>query len=299
MASLTFLENLGFNGSDYTGTQITANSTAHTKGSYTSLGTSTGAAACIVVYFTTLSQAETYLVDVAADEAGGTSYTTFVENVHVQTANNTTSGKNAYSICLPITFASGTQFAARCQSATGSATLDVHAILYSGTSAFTVSFVESIGADTSTSSALDLDPGGTTYTKTSYTSGQLVASAAGDMDYLIPMVMPDMGIALYQSQMALADFGTGTSGSETTIIGNHVFMMSDAESLTGAIRSYEVDIASGDRVAARVGAGANVATRREMTVSLLGFKKTAVGGGGGGNQGISQGLHTLGNQISA
>jgi hypothetical protein len=279
-SSLTYKETLG--GSGTTGTIITAHANANTKGSYTSLGTSTAASAYVSIVIDTPEQAKAYLVDVAADQAGGTTYVPFVQNIPIEGANTTSTVWQSVVIPIPMVFASGTQFAARCQSDTGSATVKVHLVSYTGSTPFTVTFVETFGADTATSKGQEVDPGGSGNTKGAYS--QLVASSAGAADYLIPVVLPQTAQATIVSSYIWIDISTGAAASEVVKLGN-AFVMEDSNEIrlyTGGPR--EVDIASGVRVAARAQSTNTTVDRREFDVAVVAFVKsvpaTATGGTG-------------------
>lgn len=270
-ASLTYKETLG--GSGTTGTTITAHADAHTKGSYTSLGTSTAASAYVSIVIDTPQQARAYLVDVAADQTGGTTYVDFVKNIPIVQANEV-SVLQQVVIPVPIILASGTQFAARCQSDNGAATVKVHLVLYTGTTAFTVTFVETFGADTTTSRGQTVDPGGTGNTKGAWV--QLVAASAGAADYLIPLVLEQPAMTAVGGSQIWLDVGTGVVSSEAVKVGNAQVVG------VGVARFYqqgplEVDIASGLRVAARLQSTSTTVGRREADVAVVAFVKSAAG----------------------
>jgi len=280
MASLTWLETLGM-GTDLSGTQITAHATINTLGSPTAIGTSSGAAAYIVCYITNYSVGVSYLIDIGADEAGGTSYTYFAKEIPVVGANSATSGLGLFvSIPLPIAFASGTQFAARCQSDTTAETVDVHIVVYSGTVDFTVAWVESFGSDTSTSRGQSLDPGATATTKGAWV--ELVASASGDVDYLIPIVTEQPAQTVNSNARMVLDIGTGSAASEVVKAGDLGVIEMFSENRSSALTAIEVLISSGDRVAARLQSENTTSGRREADVAVVAFKKTSTAGGSGG-----------------
>lgn len=271
MASLAYTETLG--GATTSGTTITAHADAHAKGSYTSLGTSTAASAFISVVIDTASaQNRAYLVDIAADPAGGTTYVDFVQNIPYAYASSGQSNP-AVVVPIPIELASGTQFAARCQSSTGAATVKVHLVLYAGSTAFTVTFVETLGADVTTSRGQAVDPGGTASTKGAWV--QLVASSAGAADYLVPVVLVQPAQAVANGALIWLDVGTGAALSEVVKAGNVQVQedLGEARHVLGG--PLQVDIPTAVRVAARAQSTSTGLGRREMDVAVVAFVKSA------------------------
>jgi hypothetical protein len=273
-ASLAYKETLG-GGAATNGTTITAHASAHTKGSWTSLGTSTAASAYVSIVLEAPLQAKSYLVDIGADPAGGTTYVTFVGNIPITSINESVGVGQLVVVPVPIVFASGTQFAARCQSDTGGSTVQAHLVLYTGSTAFTVTWVETIGADTATSRGQTVDPGAVTNTKGLYT--QLVATSAGAADYLVPVVLVQPTSTVSGGHPIWLDVATGAAASEVVKAGNVEYVGGWGRYfMTGAL---EVDIANGVRVAARMQSTNDAVGRREADVAVIAFVKSAAAGG--------------------
>ncbi len=279
--SLAWLENIGGLTST-AGTTITSSVTADTKGTAVSLGTSSGAATALVIKLGLGTQNRSFLVDIGVDEAGGTSYTYFITDMLYVCADSSTSDdqQQVATPCLPMTggFASGSQFAMRCQDDTGSSTLNGAIELYSGTTDWTLDFVESMGVDASTNSlGTTVDPGATVNTKGAW--APLVASASGDMDFLVPVVGPVHTQTTNNGGRIWMDYGVGASTSEVAVIGNTSITEHIDECKIAICGGYEVAISSTDRVSARCQSSRGTSGRREVSTSLLGFKRTASGGG--------------------
>lgn len=277
MSSLAFLEHLG-DATDVSGVQITASATDDTMGSYTSLGTSTGAAAFVVLQVCTPLQGVSYLVDFAADEAGGTTYVDFCTDILVSCADSSTAPAQSFvAIPLPMAFASGTQFAARCQASTGSSTIDCSIVLYSGTTSFTVSQVQAMGANSADSRGVQVDPGATATSKGAY--AELTSSASGAMDYLVPIIQSERTQTVHNGARIRVDIATGAAASEVVKVGDIPAIEHAFEARYTIDANYQVDIASGARVTARAISQSVTSGRRELDVVVLGFVKS--GGGGG------------------
>lgn len=288
---IAYLETLGMTSGQ--GTTITANASANTKGSWTSVGTTAGAAVFVEVRVHAGAQATSYLVDFGVDTAGGTSYTTAIGNILLSAPDSSTGlqgdGLMINSIVpMWITLPSGTRCAFRCQASTGSATCDADVRLYSGTSIGAMTFVGSFGANTADSGGVTVTSGGT-WSKGSWT--QLSSSIGGAVNVLVPIVQNTAATTALANRGFLVDIGTGAASSEVVKIGDIPCFTGTLEpgpAVNGNI-SWLIDVSSGTRIAAR-SAYPDGATDFEMVV--LGFSQTISGGGGGGTTG-RQGLHAI------
>jgi len=281
MTTVAFLEHLG-DGSSVDGVTITANAAAHTKGTYVSLGTSSGACVAVELKVSGGAQNTGYLVEFGADEAGGTSYTSFCDGILLNIANSSQAPGNQI-VTVPIyqAFASGTQFAARCQSTTGAATCEASIVLYSGTVDFSTAFVESLGADFASTVGVQHDPGAVGGTKGAWT--ELDASASGDIDFIVPLVQAQIGQSVFNEARIWVDIATGASSSESVQTGDIGVYESPFETRhTHATVGMSIDISSGTRAACRAASESQTSGRREIEMVALGFKKTVAGGSASG-----------------
>jgi hypothetical protein len=270
--AIAYKETLGA-GTNTTGTTVTANVTINTLGSPVSLGTSTAAEVAVQIALVNPQQGKAYLVDVGADTAGGTSYVYFVQRIPIVAANAANGPAQTVVILLPMAFPSGTQFAARCQSDTTAATVQVYLNLYTGTTPFTVSYVDTFGASTATSRGTSVDSGAAGDTKGAY--AQLVASSAGEANFLLPVVQHQPAQTAGNTCNIWLDVSTGAGGSEIVKVGNVLIFANVTTVRMEEARPFEVDIPASTRVAARTEEHNTTAGRREADVAVLAFMKSS------------------------
>lgn len=121
-------ETCGATTSTSRGTTITASGSANTKGSYTQLLASTAkrSTKMLVILGRVSSSNNGYLVDIATGGAGAE--VVQVPNLPFEWGD----AKTLVGYLIDIVIPAGSRIAARCQSATGSATIDVEVILFEG-----------------------------------------------------------------------------------------------------------------------------------------------------------------------
>lgn len=197
-------------------TQIAANASANTKGSYTELVSSTPYDTFeVILHIAQLAQAD-FLIDFAIGGSG--SEIDIVPNL-LFSGNQTPSN---FSIRLPLFIPRGSRVSARCQSTSGSSTAQVAITIVAG-GMFTTEPARKIyayGINTADSGGVQVDPGGSTHTKGSYSE----ITSAIDADAI--------GLFIHISQQGrttnfdlfwLFDVARGAGGSEQIIIANAFF----------------------------------------------------------------------------
>jgi len=188
---------------------LTANTSAHTKGSYSELIASTSAnAGLLVLMVQDIAAAATNtatLIDVATGASG--SETAIISNLAVGGALTTT-GPTGVAVAVPLKIASGTRISARIQSVvTGGKTATAQVFLFDvgGDYATAPTSVDVITGDTATSQ-------GISFSGASGTWVQAIASTS--RAYRAVAIMPsthNSNIATIGPQLEL---GVGASGSE-------------------------------------------------------------------------------------
>lgn len=213
-----------------------------------------------------------FLVDVAVGAAS---------SEVVQINNIAFFGNNVFgamSIMMPLTIASGSRVAVRCQATGGTAGLRYMMWLSNDNSYGTSTSNITMGADTSTSKGTTVDPGGTINTKGSY--AELDSSTSIETNYSITLFgnndnSGQIGIS------HLVDISTGAASSEVDVIANSMFQSTTAE-MSSLAQGALNTIASGTRVSARAQAGNATVGDRLIDICVLGFNIVAPAGGSGG-----------------
>jgi hypothetical protein len=188
---------------------LTANTSAHTKGSYAELIASTSADAGLLVLMVqdvSTSGANTAtLIDIATGASG--SETVIIPNLAVGSALTTT-GPTGVVVAVPLKIASGTRLSARIQSVvTGGKTAVVQVFLLDagGDSATAPTSVDVITGDTATSQ-------GISFSGASGTWVQAIASTS--RAYRAVAVVPSAHNATLAAITATFEVGVGAAGSE-------------------------------------------------------------------------------------
>lgn len=156
----------------------------------------------------------------------------------------------------------------RCQCATASATVDVHAVpILRGVGNMPGGRIITLGA-TSLSRGTGTDASATANTKAAYV--QITASAPADIRAIAFAVDPQNDIARTGVPINIVhDIATGAAGSETVVIPNHMMQMNTTTDFN-AFRAFEfmpVSIAAGQRIAAR--AQCNITTAGDRTTGVI------------------------------
>jgi hypothetical protein len=227
------------------GVTITANSSAHTKGSWSQLIASSSANASLVWVrvsnVVSNGNNTATLLDIGTGASG--SEAALIENIAVGGAVATIS-QAGYVFAVPIKVASGTRISARIQSVvTGGKTAVVQAKLYdTGDYTTAPTSVDTIGSDTATSAG--------TVMAAANTYAQLIASTS--RAYRAVVLLPSVSGADTGSFNAEFTLGKGASGSEVTLdIKPANYLNSES---VGIIENplITAPIASGTRLAAKI-----------------------------------------------
>lgn len=196
------------------GITITADNTAHTKGSWTELVASTSADATFIVVEVTNIATSTVdtatLLDIGVGASG--SETELIPNIAVGGAANVGGGIARLAFQIPIKIASGTRLSSRIQSVVAgppakTATVSIWTFNM-GDFAYAPTAVDVIGTSTATSA-------GTAMSGSSGTWVQITASTSNA--YKAVVVVPSTSAASIGTIITKFTLGVGASGSEVEI----------------------------------------------------------------------------------
>jgi hypothetical protein len=227
-------------------TTITANTSAHTKGSWSELIESSGQGSVLVLRFTNISSTganTATLVDIATGASG--SETAILSNLAV--------GATTWEIHLPFKIASGTRFAARIQSVvTGGKTAAVQAtVVDAGDYATAPTSLDVINAgDTATSQ-------GTSFSGASGTWSQ--ATATTSQAYRAVGIILSAHDATLSNILGTYELGIGASGSEVVFgsLRNNYNANEQSVQTTPFIATFGRAIPAGSRLAVKHPIGTN------------------------------------------
>jgi hypothetical protein len=227
---------------------LTANTSAHTKGSYSELIASTSAnAGLLVLMVQDVSAASTNtatLIDVATGASG--SETAIISNLAVGGALTTT-GPIGIAASIPVQIPSGTRLSARIQSVvTGGKTATAQVFLFDvgGDYATTPTSVDVIGGNTANSQGISFSGASGTWVQATASTSQAYRAVA-----IVPS-MHSTGIATIAPQL---DLGVGASGSEQ-VFGLTVASYSNNETVQSSppyLSLFGRNIPAGSRLAVR------------------------------------------------
>lgn len=233
------------------GVQLTANaSTAHTKGNYATLISSSSAASTgllIQIQGGTSANA-VFLIDIGV---GSGTPTVIIPNL-LFGSSGTPVSRGITGYFFPLIVASGSQISARCQADSLSATCKVNMKVSfdqwdgpSGTS------VEACGPDTATSAGQIVDPA--TNAETSWV--QLKSSTASAFNGFVFAVSTLSGVSGTAYAGIPFDIGTGGSGSETEIVSDYLISANTGWYSMSVSPFLSIPISSGTRIATRCRTG--------------------------------------------
>lgn len=271
---LTHEASLGEDASTSTGTSVAAHASANTLGSWVQLGADTTRDAYLfAAAMTSIAQGVGHLVDIGIDPAGGTSFTPVVQQIAVAVANTATAPPlQAHFVPFGGLFVpAGSAVAARTRASTGGETLDVRALLMSGSPDVGYTWVETLGADTADSGGTSIDPGATANTKGAWTT--LSAATSYDIDAFVVMVNSSATLSAQNDAEGFIDIAIEVSSTQHIIVGNYPFMQSGSEITVAPRVLVPTPIPLGSKVVARAQSTLNTSGRRVFDLSLLGFKR--------------------------
>lgn len=261
-------------------TTLTASGSTHTKGSYGEIVASTSADASR--WWFNVRNAGTgdrmYLIDLA--KGAGGAETVIVADVNFDAGADVTVSLNAQ---MDVDIPASTRLAGRCQSGTGSATVDVW-LLAQDRALATISNPVTYGAVTASSRGTQIDPGGTANTESAYV--QYSASSTADASALCVVAAKNsQGDTIAAFQHWRVDVAHGPGGSEVVDITDLTFCCNGTGNhVTPAAQRYPIaNIASGTRLAMRAQCSVNTATDRIIALELITMQDpdTDFGGGSG------------------
>ena len=252
------------------GTTITASGTANTKGSYTELIASTAGAingfTLNIGGFTIASTAD-FLLDLAIG-AGG-SEEVIIANVLLSVSPG--SDLEFYkSTSFPINIPAGSRVAARIQSTLLSSQMSIS--LNTVPSFFSSgplfhSCIE-LGANTSDSGGLLVDPGGTINTKGSWV--EFTSSLSEDIRGIL-VLQGNRANSTNRTQRVLFDVGVGSGGNEEIIMTDIFSRITPFEQPFGMNSFVPVSVVAGTRLAIRSQNSDNNATDRLIDYVIYGL----------------------------
>ncbi len=171
-----------------------------------------------------------------------------------------------FPMCLP----KGTRIAARGQCASSSSVqMSINISFFSkGFEAFgKINRWTAYGTDTTDTSGVSIDPGGTANTKGSWT--EIISSTANPIRYLVGSLgtQNNSGLSNYRF---LLDVGIGGAGSEQAIFENHPFNTNGEELAHGMGFCFPISIPAGTRLSARAQCSGTGASDRTFDIALYG-----------------------------
>ena len=244
---------------------LTANASAHTKGSWTQLIASTSEnSSLLVVDYTghTVNTDTATLLDIGTGASG--SETAIIENVAIGGGANRQANRPTSFFAVPIRIASGQRIAARIQSVvTGGKTVSAVARIFNmGDYAYAPTAVDVIGTSTATSA-------GTAMSGSSGTWVQVTASTSNAYKGIV--IVPSVTDGAIADIFAEYRVGAGASGSESEIGRIRVQHFSEDWAATSPLFSTVMgaSIPSGTRLSVRHDIAANPS---RYDVTLIGIR---------------------------
>lgn len=259
-------------GANY-GTQINASGFPNADGAWASLGTLAAEAGAFIVKVSRLTSGGgpitnfNGLIDIGVDPAGGTAYTTILPDLYAATG-----GPNrvpAWTAFFPIALPAGGTLAARWRASTTNkvARVAVYPISFGWSSPFRLQQTFAFGTVPASSSATQVDPGGTANTKGSWV--QMTSSTAIPIRHLT-LITHQENVATTDCDWRV-DVGVGAAGSETVVVPDLLRRgISLNDNLMPAATGVYLDIPQGTRLAVRAECSITDATDRLFKAALYG-----------------------------
>lgn len=245
-ASLRGGTSIGVAAGSSSGTSITSGGTAHTKGSWTQIGTApaSGDACAVFVGMNNLNAStRTFGVDIGIGASG--SQVVILNNIPA--VSQASGGLFACTyMFVPVNIPAGSTIWARCQSSGASQTLNVSLILFDGDFDASAGFagVDGIGFAPASSNGTGVSASAGANTKGSYSQ---IAIAARDYDAIAPWGFIGTG-----TWHALMDIAIGAAGAEQPIAQNILFQNNGSRATPGGLNFIPVRIKAGTRISARI-----------------------------------------------
>lgn len=268
---------VGFVAASTTGTQVLANATANTLGSWVQIIASTAADCCMLGIH--ISGFSSNGPNGAVDIGIGAAASEVIILQQLMVSYFDANGAADALFLIPVNIPAGTRIAARCQVDHASDGVWVDLTLFDG--AFTqvdgFAGVDSIGFVAGTTVGTQLDPGAVANTKGAY--AQLTASTSRDYAGLF-FVFDGLGQitgTIHNTDNFAIDVAIGGAGSEQIIIPNigtqkvYEGTLNEVGFIPMLTHIKWIPIPSGTRIAARCQCSTNTATERLMGITAYGI----------------------------
>ena len=243
----------GLDLANVTGTTITANGSADTKGSWVELESAAGNTFSTGFLYVMTSDRggtnNTYLIDIGI--GGASSEQVIINNLYSHTTSVTTSSGSSNLYMFPISIPSGTRISARLQSSTGGAALDL--LIIRAPSSFidssSCSKVIAIGDDAANSA-------GTTVARSSagvFGSWVEITASLSNNIKGFSITGIQSTVTSWQGSAELTyQVGVGGSGNEEVIFSGWLISQGNSETTQGVTAPFvPVGIAAGERISIR------------------------------------------------
>lgn len=248
---------------------VTAAGSAHTKGAWSEIVASTSEDASLLAINTTAAVAilnadSRALLDIGIGGAG--SETAIISNIVIGNKSSSSSGW-----LFPVFIPKGTRVAARIQHVTASTALTFRFRLgkTEPTSQRPASYTVTMGANTSTSSGVVVNYGGSTNTKGSWTE---ITASTSERFAGLHLCVDMNGDSTMGAATCLVDVATGGAGSETVIVSNVFYLQTSNEAIDhfgGGSPFMPVDVPAGARLSVRQQTSSGL--NPDIGVALIGF----------------------------
>lgn len=253
---------------------ITPSGSSHTKSGYEQLVASTpfdAAGFQLDIYYARSTSSPynvSYLFDLAFGGSG--SETIFLQNFLVVCNYYGNRHTHQGSVFVPIPIPAGTRISGRAQSSsvTGGYEVEVGVLLLHGSIPWSCARCTTLGADTSDTGGLVVDPGGTAHTAGSWV--EFSASIGSTVKYIIAVVSGRNNGVMSQGYWYM-QIGVGSASSEQILWGSSFGMSNDMDMITPQRVAIPIQIAAGQRIAVRATSSITDATDRLADVVLYCF----------------------------
>lgn len=263
----------GLDGGSTSLVELASSTSAHTKGSWTEILTSTDVdSEVLVLHWYPTDDSVYYLMDIAVGAAS--SEQVIIENLFVAGYTTTFGGYSGGHIVLPFKLAAGTRLSARIQAhSAGTQNVRVSASVFALGVFPSIGFgrCTTYGADTANTNGVQCDAAGTAHTFGSWT--QIDASCANRIRELFVCAASFDNTktdAYYQIEI-----GVGGAGSEVVLIPAPMLHARSDATLDATSQvvfgPFPVDVPAGTRLSARVKSSITTVNERDVDVILYGL----------------------------
>lgn len=253
-----------------TGTLVTANATANTKGNWASLGQAARAYEMFHVGVGASSAAADYVFDVGLS-GDGTNFYAIAENLRLGALKGAADLFLSYSI--PVRIPDGFFVGMRCAASTGSATLRGIITAATSTPLGAGGFAECKAYYTSaTSRGTTIDAGATANTKPAWTSVGTVA-ANETIDAIMIGIGPNADVTRTAATTGLLDIGAGSAGAQYVVLENILwgFTTTSDTPYPSVIGPFPVSIPASTTIWARMQSTNTSAGDRTIDLAIWGL----------------------------